>query len=222
MGNYNSTAIRTDIENDILQSSKNVCTIKVSQSITGSVFVSDGDINIRDMDNMPLSCVITNTFDAQVSNSIADSIKQTASTENGLLLPSAGANTNIANISENIRNRISQIMNNSCSLTTAQDITNSVLISKNGSINITQDNNQGAFSSCQMQNTASATVVNSVSNTVAQTATITNAITSIILILTIGGTIAAIGTKAFGERKASNTLDIDSLKKLGISNLGTK
>ena len=213
MGNYNSTTARTDIENDISQTANNSCASTSSDVFSNNTVIGQ-NIDFEQILNVPFSCAMTNTFDATVSNVVTDSIKQSATTENGIIFPSFGSNTNIANVSENIRNSITQIMNNTCVYSASNVATGNMFVAK-GDIKVIQSIDPGSATSCTITNTASASASNVVSNTVSQTAAITNALTTIILILVVGSTVAAVAKFGFASKAgASNTFDT-----AGITNL---
>lgn len=199
MGNTNSTSSRTNIETNILQAANNNCQVTAAANVTNDTFIAHGDIDASQIVDTSFSCAISNTFDATITNVIQDAIKQTATTENGILLPSFGADSNTVNINENIGNVISQMMNNNCVVINEANSTGSFYYSQTGSITANQSVINGTQNSCNMTNMATASAANTVQNTVTQTASITNALTTIIIVLAICGTVGAVGVKAFSK-----------------------
>lgn len=210
MGNVNSSSMRTDISTNILQKANNVCSDTANNNISNTTIIAAGNIDIDQTIKANFACALANTFDATITNTITDSIKQTATTENGVILPSVGSDSNYSSMNENIRNNISQILNNTCTITKGNNISGDFIVSKTGSVNITQDiiNTNGGLDTCNIQNTVSASAANAVSNTAEQTASITNALTSIVTVLAICGMLTAVGTQAFKKQAGFSKGDI--------------
>jgi len=217
MGNINSSNARTDIQTNILQEAQNSCSENDTNTMDDDVFIASSDINITQTIKGNFICTIANTFDATITNTITDSIKLSATTENGLIFPSFGSNSNYSNINENIQNSITQILNNTCTINRVNDESNNFYFSANGGINLSQDteigNGNGSSDTCNIQNMITASASTAVSNTVTETAAITNAITTIVIVLAICGTITAVGTQAFKKQEGIKMTDLGSVLK---------
>jgi len=217
MGNINSSNARTDIETNILQQANNTCGASYVDALNNDVLIAASDININQTISGNFVCTIANTFDATITNTITDSIKLSATTENGLLLPSFGSNSNYSNINENVQNSITQILNNTCTVAKSISQNGDFEFSLGGGININQDlqigNGNGNPDTCNIQNMITASASTAVSNTVAETAAITNAITTIVIVLAVCGTITAVGTQAFKKQDGIKVSEIGNVLK---------
>jgi citrate lyase gamma subunit len=198
MGNNNSSFDRTDIETNILQSAVSNCTVNAKNEANNNTFINT---SVDQKINIGYTCTMNNQFDAQISNIITDTVKQTATTENGIIFPSFGNNSNTSVIDEHIASTITQIMSNNCSATFDNSFDNNVDIN-GGKLNQTLS----GTADCAISNLATAASTNTVSNTTSQTAAITNALTTIILGLAICGTIGAIGVAAFSNKNSNKTI----------------
>lgn len=212
MGNFNSTTVNNDIETNILQSASNVCKFEANPSIIKSTFIGTDNITIvNEVNSVGTQCTINNTLDSSVSNVVSNVLSQTASTENGILLPSFGANTNIANINTNVGTTISQLITNTC--LTSQDPLIDGVFASGANITVENEVNDTGTLNCAITNIARATVANDISNSVTQAALITNAITTIVTMIVIG--VVAVATmKAIFAKK-------DTPKGKGTGEMGS-
>lgn len=219
MGNSNSVSNRNDIETNILQASNNTCEATYSVVSEGNTFIAGGDINASQQITQSFACTVTNTFDATIINSITDTIKQTASVENGLILPSIGFNDNSSSVNDNVRNTISQITNNTC-IVNKSSLAEGNFYMAGGSITQNQSIIGGTTDSCTMNNIMSAAAANTLVTTETQTASVTNAITTIVIVIAICATISAVGVQAFSKAPVMGKPGVSSLSSMS-SNLSS-
>jgi hypothetical protein len=143
-------------------------------------------------------------LDAQVNNVVDSLAKQRLTSLDGLGfgILNKTEQTNVVNLKQDVFNKLAQIIDNTCSASSVQNIQGNLIYARNsnigGNIGFTQDSEVSA--SCIMNSVAKMQLSNKLSSTVDQAATAIDAFGLIIMIVIFGG-IAFLFFRLFKGRK---------------------
>lgn len=140
--------------NQTYQRAQNSCTADCNQTISGNVIVLDGstagDVNFTQRCEADASCYMSNALDQLVQTFQAAKAEAGASPA---LYPGIQINTSVATTDTDIRNEMTQIMENICKGKVDQNITENVVYATDstlGNIGFVQEGN--AYARCVMEN----------------------------------------------------------------------
>lgn len=122
------------ISNNIVTSSQASCNATNDTQISGnSIITVNSEINqnvgIITASSVDASCIIGNTIDSSISNSITAAVQQENSALTGILggLGSDVNQDNLIDVAQNVSNNVTQILNSVCQSTNTTDITNNLI-----------------------------------------------------------------------------------------------
>jgi len=165
--------IATNFLNQAAQTIQNYCSIACGNDIENANIVVTGDnvtINLsQTCSAVGSECTIKNLMSSQIDNLITNMVKNQESNEGifSLLGPSSTESTYITN---NIKNQISQLVNNSCNLSSENTINgiHGVFAGNNDVFNITQSGNMDK-AMCALDTVVKSIMSNTANNTVTDT-----------------------------------------------------
>lgn len=181
--------IANNILNGSLQNVANYCSITCSDNISNLdvVIVGGNDtVNITQTCSIiGAECMIKSVINDQIENLISNIVNQTDNTMGifSLLGPSTSETTNITN---SVKNQVSQIISNTCYIESNNNITNTGVFAQDANLNLTftQTGNVNK-ASCAMDTIAKLLINNDIKNTVKQTSSSCGDIIGIIIALLI-------------------------------------
>lgn len=190
MGSQDQQAnLATSIVNQAQQTINNYCSISCSQNISNvniTIIGGNATVNItQTCTAIGTECAIKNLVSSEITNLISNLVKQ--SQENAgifsLLGPSMNNTTNISNA---IKNQISQLVNNTCRQDINQNINalNIFAANANGTYNIAQTGTMD-HATCVLDTVSKLVLTNAVSNDVTQKQTSCGNILGILIIVAI-------------------------------------
>jgi hypothetical protein len=190
MGSQDQQAnLATSIVNQAQQTINNYCSISCSQNISNvniTIIGGNATINItQTCSAIGTECAIKNLVSSEITNLISNLVQQ--SQENAgifsLLGPSMNNTTNISNA---VKNQISQLVNNTCRQDINQNINalNIFAANANGEYNIAQTGTMD-HATCVLDTVAKLVLTNNVANDVKQTQTSCGNILGILIIVAI-------------------------------------
>jgi hypothetical protein len=181
--------IATNMINDSLQDIANYCSISCNNNISNQDIVINGGNATIDLSQscsaVGSECMIKNLVNTQIKNMIDNIVKQTESNLGifSLMGPSSNEGVNITN---GIKNQISQVINNTCAPSInnndtnnnifAQDANLNLIIGQTGNINNAQ---------CALDTVSKMVINNSVTNSVTQSESSCKDVILILIIIII-------------------------------------
>lgn len=221
-GNDNQVSLSQNVTNSIFQSQQNTCDAQVTSIQTGDQVIVvgsrvSGNVGFEVQATVESSCVITNTIDTTVSNTLAAMLQQENTTLSGII-PNMGSQTNAVNALQTVSNYITQMTENTCSSTVINNQSNDIVYAQNTSVGGNVgfiDNGLNAVANCTFNNTTSLSVYNDMQATVTQS---NKTVALLALIFVIIGVIIIVGiivmgfTKFKSSKNKSNGLTDDELK----------
>jgi hypothetical protein len=233
MGNSNVTqqaSASMSVVNNVLQSVSNTCSISCQSSINDITIVVSGSTvgNITIADTCAITgskCLIATSLDVNITNILTAIFEQKSVTGRSLLdcLGDRNINQNI-NIEQSVVNNITQLIQNTCNLSSSSSISGVTFIAKNGasvgnfSIVAASSISQ---SDCSLQNIAQTVLTNkllakgkqsSYDGIAAILALLAEGIFAMIIIIVLIATVATVGKTAMGgiSKTAAKRLAIAS------------
>jgi hypothetical protein len=215
----------TSIANTALQQVSNYCTITCNNDISNldiTIIGGESTVNIEQTCSiMGSECMIKSLLQTQISNLISNILKQTQSNLGIFSLIGPGMNESV-NISNAIKNQISQIITNSCIVADTQTITNTSVFAQDAdtTLNFIQNGNINK-ASCALDTVTKLVLNNSVLNNVDQNQSSCGDILTILLIIGIIAIViilfplisAVIGVAARGIRGAGRIIPVGDKNK---------
>lgn len=206
----------TTIQNNVLQSSVENCTISCGNNFNYNTLIvigGSGDINISQSCKVDSStCQLKASFDSSIQSIIDNIIAQSASAQSGFSFDFSVITQDV-NINSIIQNSITQLMSSSCAITSSNNKnSNYILIAdRDGNIDLSQT---GVITSstCAMDNIAKAATYSQVTNDATQKSSITNIfalffIGFIVLIIVMGVVLVAFVVTGGANRLISAAAD---------------
>jgi len=173
--NTNSAKAEQNINNDIIQSSRQSCTATCTNVFSNNTIVISGttiggNLSFSQSCTASASCIMTQTLDTNVENILKSTLSQTA--EAPAMNFNANANTNISDIRQSIKNTIQQTMISSCNASIVNLNSGNFIFLANssvgGDVSFTQSGD--AIANCSMENTAKTILTNKATSDIKQTA----------------------------------------------------
>ncbi len=166
-------SLATDIANNALQNITNFCSITCTNDVNNvniTIIGGDSTINLdQTCSAVGAECLIKNVIQSEIDNMISNMIKQSQSNLGiySLLGPSSTESTNISN---SIKNQVSQLITNNCAISSENSITNVSIFAQDADtkLNFVQNGNVSK-ASCALDTVAKLVLNNQVTNSVAQT-----------------------------------------------------
>ena len=181
--------LATSIINNAQQTINNYCSISCSQDISNvniTIIGGNATINItQTCTAIGTECAVKNLVGAEISNLISNLVDQ--SQENAGIFSLFGpASSQATSISNNIKNQISQLVNNTCQQDINQNISalNIFALDANAKINIAQTGTMD-HASCVLDTVAKLVLTNNVANDVKQKQTSCGNILTILIIVAV-------------------------------------
>ena len=179
----------TSIVNSSLQNVANYCTITCDNDISDtSITFIGGNVNFSLNQTCSIvgsECMVKNVIQTQVDNLIQNIIKQQESNLGifSLLGPGSNESTNITNA---IQNQVSQLINNTCNISSENSTSNVTVFADdvNGNFSIGQTG-QVSKATCTLDTMAKVVLNNSVLNSVTQSESSCGNILSILIIVAV-------------------------------------
>jgi hypothetical protein len=180
-------SLATNIINSAQQTINNYCSISCSQNISNvniTIIGGNATINItQTCTAIGTECAVKNLVGAEISNLISNLVDQSQSNA-GILSLFGPASSQSTSISNNIKNQISQLVNNTCQQDINQNISalNIFALDANSTINIAQTGTMD-HASCVLDTVAKLVLTNNVANDVKQKQTSCGNILTILIIV---------------------------------------
>lgn len=173
MGSQDEQAnLATSIINSSLQNVSNYCAITCSSSIDNTnVTIIGGNATIDITNTCSIvgsECMIKNIISSQITNLIKNMVEQEQDNLGifSLLGPSSSATTNISN---SIKNQVSQLITNNCAIGSTDSVVNTNVFAQDANLKLTIGNtNSISKADCSLDTVAKLVLNNSVSNSVTQ------------------------------------------------------
>jgi len=190
MGGQDEQAnISTGIVSDSLQSIANYCSITCNDNISNqNITVIGGNATIslsQSCSAVGAECQVKNLINTQIDNLIENMIKQNESNLGifSLLGPSSNTTTNLTN---SIKNQVSQIIQNTCQPAVNNNDTNNTVFAQdaNLNLNIAQTGNINN-AQCALDTVSKILLNNTVKNSVTQTESSCNDVILILIIIIV-------------------------------------
>jgi hypothetical protein len=182
-------SLATSIVNNAQQTINNYCSISCAQNISNvniTIIGGNATINItQTCTAIGTECAVKNLVGAEISNLISNLVDQSQSNA-GILSLFGPASSQSTSISNNIKNQISQLVNNTCQQDINQNISalNIFALDANAKINIAQTGTMD-HASCVLDTVAKLVLTNNVANDVKQKQTSCGNILGILIIVAI-------------------------------------
>lgn len=210
MGGQDEQAnIATGIVSDSLQSIANYCTITCNDNISNqNITVIGGNATIslsQSCSAIGAECQVKNLINTQIDNLIDNMVKQNESNLGifSLLGPSSNSNTNLTN---SIKNQVSQIIKNTCQPSVNNIDTNNTVFAQdaNLNLNIAQTGNINN-AQCALDTVSKILLNNTVKNSVTQTESSCKDVILVLIIIVVVALIFLIWPilRALSKRTAS-------------------
>ena len=191
MGSNTSNTVTQNqtVVNSALQASQQTCQAGCTNSLNNATVIvvgGTGDVTIQQTCKLDgIQCIMASTLDNQVQTVLQAMAKQQSSTMAGFSLDFHNVSQNV-NLSQYIKNSVTQIMDSSCKFEAANDISGLYFYAKdrNGNLNITQS---AAItnSTCNLNNLAKNVTYNTSSAEADQKAEITNIFALVFVIIIV-------------------------------------
>jgi hypothetical protein len=179
----------TKIINDALQKVANFCSITCENDVSNvDITVIGGNDTITiggSCSAIGSECIVKNVVDAQITNLIDNIIKQSESNFGifSLFGPSSDESPNITN---SIKNQVSQLVSNNCSNGGSADITNVNVFAQDANFNLIIGNNVDVNKAqCAIDTTTKLLLDNSVKNEVTQSESSCGNILGILIVIAV-------------------------------------
>jgi hypothetical protein len=190
MGSQDEQAnLATNIVNGALQNIANYCTITCEDNISNLSFTIIGGnntINIGQACSIVGSeCMVKNIISSHVTNLVKNIVDQSESNLGifSLYGPSSSETTNITNA---IKNQVSQLIANTCSVTDTKNISNVSVFAQDANLNLTISQVGNIQNSqCALDTTAKLLINNDVANSVKQSESSCGDILAILIVVAI-------------------------------------
>jgi hypothetical protein len=165
-------SLATNITNQALQNISNYCTITCTNDVNNvdiTIIGGDTTINLEQTCSaVGAECIVKNVIQSQIDNMIDNMIKQQESNLGifSLLGPSSTESTNISNA---IKNQVSQLITNNCAISSDNQTTNISIFAQDAAtkLNFIQNGNVSK-ASCALDTVAKLVLNNQVTNSVSQ------------------------------------------------------
>lgn len=214
----NTVQFQQNISNNIISSSQASCVATATTTdINNTIIVLDsevsGDVGIITVQNVDASCVIGNTMDDTISNTISAAVQQENSALTGILggLGDDVNQDNLIDVSQNISNNVTLILNSVCQSTNTVDVSNS-LVYVDGSVvgqNVGIINTGGtSYASCTINNLSKLQLYNQATASAKQSNSDISLLSLIFIIIFLIVVLCALVAlaKVFGRGKKSETV----------------
>lgn len=169
----NQVSLATSLVNGAQQTVNNYCSISCNADISNvNILIEGGNATIKigqTCTNIGSECTVKNVVSSEIENMI-DNLIQQQETNGGIFSLLGPSQSNNANISNYIKNQISQLINNTCNQNTNVTLNNMNITSIDANLNFnyvqtgTQDH-----ATCALDTVAKLVLNNQVSNSVKQT-----------------------------------------------------
>jgi len=208
-----SSSSSQTVMTNVLQETTNTCTFTCTQNESNITVIVDGgttgNITFSEVCTIQsTTCNMQTLMETQIQNVLDSMLKQTAFTSNSVL------DFNFNNVSENlniyqyIQNSVSQIVSNTCTFSTSQNMSGNYVYvgggAKVGNIGFLQQSTLDNVS-CIMNTVAQSSVYNQASATGSQSSTILGGmellLIAVIALIVIGGILAAVFVLGGGLKK---------------------
>jgi hypothetical protein len=169
----NQVSLANSLINNAQQTINNYCSISCNANIgNANIQINGGNATIKieqTCTNIGSECTIKNTVNAEIENLI-DNLVQQQQTNGGFLSLLGPSQNNTSNISNAIKNQVSQLINNTCSQNVSVNLNNLNILSQNANTKLTyvQTGSQD-HATCALDTVAKLVLNNQVSNSVKQT-----------------------------------------------------
>jgi hypothetical protein len=187
--NQEQANLATSIVNQSLQNVANYCTISCNDNISNLdiVVVGGNDtINIGQVCSIVGSeCMIKNLISTQVDNLVKNIVQQQQSNMGifSLFGPSSSETTNISTA---IKNQVSQLINNTCSQSSDNNISNSTVFAQDANLDLTiSQSGSIQKAQCALDTVAKLLINNDVQNQVKQTQSSCGNILAILIVVAV-------------------------------------
>jgi hypothetical protein len=179
----------TQIINDALQNVANYCSITCENNVSNvDITIIGGNASITvggSCSAIGAECIVKNIVDSQITNLIENMIKQNESSMGifSLLGPSSDESANITN---SIKNQVSQLVSNTCTNGGEAEITNVNVFAQDANFNLVIGNNVDVNKAqCAIDTTTKLLLDNSVKNSVTQSESSCGSIVGILIVVAI-------------------------------------
>jgi hypothetical protein len=169
----NQVSLANSLINNAQQTVNNYCSISCNANIgNANIIINGGNATIKieqTCTNIGSECTIKNLVNAEIENLI-DNIVQQQQSNAGFLSLLGPSQNNSSNISNAIKNQVSQLINNTCSQNVDVNLNNLNILSQNANTKLTyvQTGTQD-HATCSLDTVAKLVLNNQVSNSVKQT-----------------------------------------------------
>lgn len=210
----NQVNLATSLVNGAQQTVNNYCSISCNADISNVNIVIDGgnaQIDIgQTCTNIGSECTIKNVISSEIENMIENLVQQ-QQTNGGIFSLLGPSQSNDANISNSIKNQISQLINNTCTQNTNVTLNNMNItsIDANLKFNYVQTGTQD-HATCALDTVAKLVLNNQVSNSVKQTQSSCGNVLGILIaiaVIIVLIIIAYIIFKVVGKKKGGGEAD---------------
>lgn len=201
--------VSTTIINDALQKVANFCSITCENDVSNvDITVIGGNASITvggSCSAIGAECIVKNVVDSQITNLIDNIIKQTESNMGIFSLIGPGSSES-PDITNSIKNQVSQLISNNCTNGGSADITNVNVFAQDANLNLIIGNNVNVNKAqCAIDTTTKLLLDNTVKNSVTQSESSCGSIVGILIIVAVILSIIVIFPilRALGKRGAS-------------------
>jgi hypothetical protein len=187
--NQEQASLATSIVNQSLQDVANYCTISCSDNISNvdAVIIGGNDtVNIGQVCSIVGSeCMIKNLISTQVDNLVKNIVQQQQSNM-GILSLFGPSSSEVTNITTAIKNQVSQLINNTCSQDSTNNITNTTVFAQDANLNLTiSQSGSVQKAQCALDTVAKLLINNDVQNSVKQTQSSCGNILAILIVIVV-------------------------------------
>lgn len=210
----NQVSLATSLVNGAQQTVNNYCSISCNADISNvNILIEGGNATIKigqTCTNIGSECTIKNLVSTEIENMIENLIQQ-QQTNGGIFSLLGPSQSNNANISNSIKNQISQLINNTCNQNTNVTLNNMNITSIDANLNFnyvqtgTQDH-----ATCALDTVAKLVLNNQVSNSVKQTQSSCGNVLGILIAIAVIIVLIIVGYiifKVVGKKKGGGEAD---------------
>jgi hypothetical protein len=210
----NQVSLATSLVNGAQQNVNNYCSISCNADISNvNILIEGGNATIdigQTCTNIGSECTIKNLVSTEIENMIENLIQQ-QQTNGGIFSLLGPSQSNNANISNSIKNQISQLINNTCNQNTNVSLNNMNITSIDANLNFkyvqtgTQDH-----ATCALDTVAKLVLNNQVSNSVKQTQSSCGNVLGILIAVAVIIVLIIVGYiifKVVGKKKGGGEAD---------------
>lgn len=178
------------IQNNMLQSTSNVCkSVCTNTRNGGQVIIKDGtnwgELDLSQSCTANSTCIISTNMSSTVNNVLDALLKQQQSAQQSVFAFTLQVQTNVTDLEQNIQNNLTQVINSSCQASATNTQNNPFVYIGNsnnmGKINLSQAASSNA--SCQMTNVAGIQLTNEATAKIDQGQKITSVMAIIALVI---------------------------------------